>query len=161
MQQLPTLGPKGEGWVALQVAVLGATGLAGLAGLAAPTWGGWMRLLTTVIGVALMAMGFRQALRGIRDLGPNLTPVPHPTETARLVEHGIYGRVRHPIYGGLILGSAGWALATASLPALALVPVVIGFFTLKSTVEERWLAERFPGYAAYRSRTRRFLSGPG
>jgi len=39
------------------------------------------------------------------------------------------------------------------------VPVTVAFFWLKSRREEAWLTERFPGYDAYRRRTRRFLPG--
>ena len=46
---------------------------------------------------------------------------------------------------------SGWGLA------LVLVP----FFWAKSTVEERWLATRYPGYDDYRRRTRRFIAGFG
>jgi len=37
--------------------------------------------------------------------------------------------------------------------------VALGFFDLKSRREERWLEERYPGYAAYRARTRRLIPG--
>jgi protein-S-isoprenylcysteine O-methyltransferase Ste14 len=35
--------------------------------------------------------------------------------------------------------------------------VLLAFFDLKSRREERWLAEQFEGYEAYRSRTRKLL----
>jgi protein-S-isoprenylcysteine O-methyltransferase Ste14 len=35
--------------------------------------------------------------------------------------------------------------------------VIALFFRLKSMREEVWLEERFPGYATYRRRTRRFI----
>jgi len=73
------------------------------------------------------------------------------------VEHGVYRLVRHPIYGGIIIGSLGFGLLTASAAAIAGAFVLLGFFRLKSGVEEVWLGERYPGYAVYRSRTRRML----
>ena len=73
------------------------------------------------------------------------------------METGAYRLARHPIYGGIILGSVGWGLLTASPLALGLAAVLFGFFDLKSRREEAWLAERFGGYAAYRTRTKRFI----
>jgi protein-S-isoprenylcysteine O-methyltransferase Ste14 len=161
MARIPALGTRGEGWVLLQLLLLGAIAVAGLAGLANPWWDSAVRIVTSGAGVALGVAGAEQARRGLRDLGSNLTPLPHPTASAQLVETGIYGRVRHPIYGGLILMALGWALLAASLPALGLAVLLIPFFWLKSSVEERWLEGRFPAYAAYRRRTRRFIAWPG
>jgi protein-S-isoprenylcysteine O-methyltransferase Ste14 len=73
------------------------------------------------------------------------------------VETGAYRLVRHPIYGGLVAASLGWGLLTASAPALAGAAVLLAFFRLKSAREEAWLVARYPGYAAYRGRTRRML----
>jgi protein-S-isoprenylcysteine O-methyltransferase Ste14 len=151
---LPDLGPHGEGWFGLQLILFGAVAVAGRAG---PAWGGPAGHAASAAGGLLMAAGAFLALRGLVDLRENLTPFPRPLEGARLVERGAYGLVRHPIYGGLILGAFGWGLALASPAALAAAALLAGFFYLKSRREERWLDERFEGYAAYRARTRRFV----
>jgi len=65
--------------------------------------------------------------------------------------------VRHPIYGGIVIASLGWGLATASVAAVVGALVILAFFRLKSAREEAWLAERYAGYDAYRGRTRRML----
>ena len=167
MAHIPSLGPRGVGWVLLQgilLVLVGAAGLRALAGadgLLGAAWSGPVRLLTSAVAVALMGAGVVQASRGVRDLGARLTPLPHPGDDADLVETGIYGFVRHPIYGGLILLGLGWALFAASPLALALALVLVPFFWLKSSIEERWLGERFPTYAAYRRRTRRFIAWIG
>ncbi len=162
MSTLPSLGPRGEGWVALQAALLGAVGIAGLRDMSRPSWHGPARVASIAAGAVLLARAIDQARRGLRDLGrDNLTPLPHPTDGARLVESGIYRRVRHPIYGSLILGAIGWALLTASTRALLLAAALVPFFGAKATLEERWLEERFSAYAAYRRRTSRFIAGLG
>ena len=135
MSRLPPLGSRGEGWVLLQLVLLALAFVAGLAGLAAPSWGEPLRLGTALVGIALIAGGALLAIRGIRDLGGNLTALPHPKADARLVEDGIYRMVRHPIYGGVMLSAAGWGLLTASLPALVVGLVLVGFFALKSKLE--------------------------
>jgi protein-S-isoprenylcysteine O-methyltransferase Ste14 len=161
MTRIPALGSRGEGWVVLQLLLLAAIGVAGLAGLANPWWDGPVRIVASGAGLALGVAGAWQAGRGLRDLGANLTPLPHPTAAAQLVETGIYRRVRHPIYGGSILMALGWSLLAASVPALGLAGLLVPFFWLKSSVEERWLEGRFAGYPAYRRRTRRFIAWPG
>ncbi len=154
MSRLPDLGPRGEGWVAIQFALLAAVALAGLVDPAAVS-----RPPTVVwaVGLALMAVGALLAGRGLLDLGRNLTPVPHPRDDAQLVVSGVYASARHPIYGGLVLTAIGWALVSASPLALGLAIVLTIFFELKSRREEAWLRQRYEGYPAYASRTKRFV----
>lgn len=154
MTRLPSLGPRGEGWVIIQFALLGLVGLAGALG---PAWAGVPRLASTIAGLGLIVVGLGLAVRGMVDLRRALTPLPHPRAGAPLVDHGAYALVRHPIYGGIVLGAAGYGLLTASPAALAGAAVLLGFFTLKSGREEAWLMERHPAYAAYRRRTRRLI----
>jgi protein-S-isoprenylcysteine O-methyltransferase Ste14 len=151
---LPDLGPRGEGWVALQALLFLVIFGAGLLG---PAWNGPARLVAAAGGVALIAAGAVLAIRGVVDLGGNLTIVPRPPDHAQLVDRGAYRLVRHPIYGGLVLGALGWGLATAS-PAAVAGGLALGvFFDLKSRREEGWLGERFAEYPAYRDRTRKLI----
>ena len=152
--RLPSLGPRGEGWVAIQFALLPVIVGAGYLG---PAWGEPIRTVTTVAGALLLAAGGLLGGRGVFDLRENLTPLPHPKEDARLVEAGAYRLVRHPIYGGLVIAAFGWGLLAASLAALVAAAVLLVFFDLKSRREEAWLQERFPGYPAYRARSRRLI----
>jgi protein-S-isoprenylcysteine O-methyltransferase Ste14 len=156
MTRLPQLGPRGEGWVVVQAILLA---LAALAGLLGPSWSGEIRLATSSIGVVLMVGGLAFVVLGVRHLQGRdaLTPLPFPRDEAALVETGVYGVVRHPIYSGVIIGTAGWGLLTASPAALAMALGLFAFFDLKSRREETWLERRFPGYAAYRARTARLI----
>lgn len=154
MTRLPTLGPRGEGWVLAQGVLLVAIAGAGFTGSA---WADGLRSVTTVLAGLVGLAGLALALGGIRDLGRNLTPLPHPREGAHLVETGSYALVRHPIYGGLILGAAAWGLFSAAPLAIAGALVLFAFFDLKSRREEAWLVRRYPGYEGYRERTRRLL----
>jgi protein-S-isoprenylcysteine O-methyltransferase Ste14 len=152
--RLPDLGCRGEGWFLLQLLLFGAIAVSGEAGHA---WGGWPRQVAIALGTVLVGCGGVLSLRGVFDLRENLTPFPRPLPGARLVESGSYGLVRHPIYGGLILGALGWGLFTASPLALLGAVALTLFFDLKSRREEIWLSDQFEGYVAYRSRTRRLL----
>jgi protein-S-isoprenylcysteine O-methyltransferase Ste14 len=158
MSRLPALGSRGEGWVVAQGVLLVLTAAAGSLG---PAWDGAARVACAVLGAALIGAGAVLAIRGTLDLGNALTPFPHPRADATLVQTGVYRWVRHPIYGGIVLASLGWALVTASIPALVMAAVVWGFFTVKSMREEAWLVDRFPDYPAYRTRTRRLIPWPG
>ena len=154
MSRLPALGRRGEGWVVIQIVMLAGVGAAGLAG---PAWDGPSRDVASVAGAGLLGVGLVLALRGLVDLRDALTALPHPRDGASLVDTGSYALVRHPIYGGIIVGAAGYGLLMASPPALVGAAVLLGFFRLKSGREEAWLEARYPGYAAYRERTRRLL----
>ena len=157
MSSLPSLGPRGEGWVAIQFIIFAAIALAGLA--LPGKWHGTEATLAALVGWALVGAGGVLALAGIAGLrgGDALTAVPHPRDEAQLVERGAYRLVRHPIYGGLVIAAAGWALARGSLAALVGAVALLVFFDLKRRREEAWLDERFADYPAYRTRTRRFI----
>ncbi len=105
----------------------------------------------------LLAAGGAVGTWGILALGKNLTAVPKPIEGGVLVTSGPYAFVRHPIYTGLILGTLGWALFRANVLGVGLALVLFIFFDLKSRQEERWLAEAYPGYDAYRHRVRKLI----
>ena len=150
MTRLPALGPRGEGWVAIQFVLFGLIAAAG----------GWAGASTdtprAVVGVGLIALGGAVAAWAGLALqrGRALTAVPHPPDGAELVDTGPYALVRHPIYSGLVLAAFGWALFRGSGAAALGALVLLVFFDLKRRREEAWLIERLAGYAAYRSRTR-------
>ena len=155
MTRMPSLGPRGEGWVLIQGVLLVLVAAAGWS--LGPDWSGLVRLAGVVVGITLIASGVVLIARGVADLGGAMTPLPRPREDAELVELGVYALVRHPVYAGLILVAFGWAIVQASTIAVFLAAALATFFRLKSTREERWLEMRYPGYAAYRARTRRFI----
>jgi protein-S-isoprenylcysteine O-methyltransferase Ste14 len=155
VSSLPSLGPRGEGWVLLQFVILGLLAVVGLSDRG--SWEGPLAGVASLLGLALLLAGALLAGRGLLDLGRNLTPVPHPRDDAQLVETGVYALVRHPIYGGLVIGAVGWGLLVASLPTLLLAVGLGAFFDLKSRREEAWLRQRYPGYATYKARTRRLI----
>ena len=158
MSRLPSLGPRGEGWVALQgvLFVLIAAAAVSVPGDA----GRWSGVLT-VVGTGLVAAGATIALSAIVVLrsGRALTAVPHPPAGARLVTGGPYRWVRHPIYAGIVIGSFGAATFRASIPAFLAAVALLVFFDLKRRREEAWLRERIDGYDAYAARTRALLPG--
>ena len=154
MSRLPALGPRGEGWVVIQFLLLGLVVLAGVAG---PAYAGPFSAAAQAAGLALVVAGLVLAGWGLLDLRDALTPLPHPRDGAELVDTGSYRLVRHPIYGGIVLGSTGYALVVGSPLALAGAAILLAFFRLKSGREEAWLREHYPAYQAYATRTKRMI----
>jgi protein-S-isoprenylcysteine O-methyltransferase Ste14 len=137
----------------LAVALLGAPGIGDLPPVDAP------RVALVAIGVALLLGGLTLGLAGARALGAGLTATPRPKAGAALVDSGVYGVIRHPLYAALILASLGWGIAMARVPALAAAIALAAWLDAKARREERWLVEAHPGYEAYRRRTHRFVPG--
>ena len=154
---LPSLGPHGEGWFALQVVFMVLVVVAGI--WLGANWAGAPRFAASVAGGALIFAGVALGYLGIRDLDRSLSPLPRPRDTAVLIQDGVYRRLRHPIYAAVILLAIGWGLLTASFAALALALALAVLLDLKARREEIWLRERYPGYAAYAQHTRRFVPG--
>jgi protein-S-isoprenylcysteine O-methyltransferase Ste14 len=157
MSKLPALGPRGEGWVAIQVVVFAAIAWAGW--FMPGGWTGAAATLGAMAGGALIAAGGLLATAAVvaLDGGDALTAVPHPRDAARLVDSGAYRLSRHPIYGGLIIAAFGWALVRGSIVAGAGALILLVFFDLKRRREEAWLVDRYVDYEAYRARTRRLI----
>jgi protein-S-isoprenylcysteine O-methyltransferase Ste14 len=138
---------KGVGWVATQFALMAAI----LAlGIVPPIWPEWVRL----VGFPVLLAGLGLGIWAGRTLGAALTPYPVPSEKAALVERGPYRVVRHPIYVAGLLVFLGYG-CISSIPATAVVPLLAVLWHFKAGVEERHLAERFPGYDGYRRRVLR------
>jgi len=152
--RLPELGPRGEGWLAIQL-LLGAAIVA--CGFVGVYWPGAVESFLGILGLLIAGAGALLVLLGVLSLGSSFTPLPRPRARTRLRQAGIFRRVRHPVYGGAILAGLGWSLADAPL-GLAPTALLAVLFDLKARREETWLSERFPEYAAYRARTpRRFV----
>lgn len=150
MPEIPSLGRRGGGWVALQFALMAVIAAAAALG---PRWPGFVARPLAVVGVLLVLGGVLLALAAGRALGRGLTPFPRPHRGASLVEHGPYRWVRHPIYsaGILAFGGVSAMFSPAALLATAALAVT---WALKSAVEERFLVERYPAYAEYEERVR-------
>lgn len=148
---LPSLGPRGEGWVAIQLVLIVLLGVAALVG---PVWPD--ALERPMLGAAFVVglAGAWLFLGGLLRLGTQLTPFPKPIEGGTLREDGVYGLARHPIYGGGVLLALAWSLATSYL-GLGPTALLCLLVEAKSRREELWLVDHHPGYEGYRSRVRR------
>jgi protein-S-isoprenylcysteine O-methyltransferase Ste14 len=109
------------------------------------------------IAAGLGICGLILFLKGLLDLGTSLTPLPHPREDGHLVQSGIYGVVRHPVYSGVVFVAIAWAIYQVSLSHLIAALLLGIFFDAKASQEERWLVQIYPGYEEYRQRVKKLL----
>jgi protein-S-isoprenylcysteine O-methyltransferase Ste14 len=72
----------------------------------------------------------------------------------RVVSTGPYAWVRHPMYSGTILFFVGVPLLLGSWWGVALSPLFVILFAIRSGIEERALIAGLPGYADYTRRVR-------
>lgn len=152
--RLPSLGRRGGGWVALQVAFVGAAIAAGLLGGA---WPSSVDAWLAALGVLAVLAGAGLLLGGGVGLGRQLTPFPRPVADGSLRQDGVYRLIRHPMYGGALLLILGWALLSSPVVLLPLALAAV-FLDAKSRREEAWLVEQHPGYLEYRRQVpRRFI----
>jgi protein-S-isoprenylcysteine O-methyltransferase Ste14 len=156
--RIPPLGPRGEGWLGLQVLLMVAIPVEAwresMTGDAAdvPTIVRVLGGVALLAGLALIAWSSVLLRRSAA-----FSALPRPLEAGSLVVSGPYGYVRHPIYSGLVLSAAGIAAIRASLPLVLLTVAIAVVLDVKRRREELWLAERYPGYDAYRRRTKALL----
>jgi protein-S-isoprenylcysteine O-methyltransferase Ste14 len=151
------MGRRGEWYVAVQILLFV------LVAVGPGTWRGWPpwlfpdSMLVSITGAILILAGASFFIGGVVTIGPSLTTLPFPGEQATLVESGPFRFVRHPIYCGLIFGAFGWALLVRGWLTILYAVALAVFFDIKARREERWLSEKFPGYAAYRTRVRKLV----
>jgi len=108
-------------------------------------------MLLVVLSAALVAWTLLHNRLG------NFNIHPQPHAKGELVTSGPYRWIRHPMYTAVLLGAA--ALATASEVGLAwaLWLGLLGVLWTKALLEERWLTQRYPPYASYCQRSKRFI----
>ena len=70
---------------------------------------------------------------------------------------GVYSRVRHPIYTGLLVAAAGGVVWGASLAHLVAWLFLLAVLSAKVAGEESLLREKFEDYGSYVSQTGRFF----
>ncbi|MFM1767256.1 MAG: hypothetical protein RIR81_637 [Actinomycetota bacterium] len=144
---------RGYAYVAMQFVLLGVL----LTAPRLPQPYGTFTPFVSLIGLALMAVAGAVLLVSFVALGNSLTASPLPKVQGQLVTTGLYGYVRHPIYFGLLLLSAGVVLDAGWWPQGVVAVMLYVLLRIKAQFEESLLHKKYPKYAAYAAKTPRFF----
>lgn len=118
------------------------------------------RPLAVGAAVALLAAGAAVGVAALAANRPgNFNIRPQVKDRARLVTHGIYARVRHPMYGAVLLVMLALVALDARAWRIGAWIALAAVLLAKAAREERLLLARFPEYADYRERTHRLIPG--
>ena len=138
------LGKRGE---ALTLAQISGVALC----VAQPAW---VDTAARVLGSVSIAAGLGIIALASNDLGDMLSPFPKPRR-GELIDSGLYRYIAHPMYSGLVVSTAGVAIASASPGRGAAVLLLYAILRKKMDEEERLLAESVSGYSEYLENTPR------
>jgi hypothetical protein len=135
------LGQRGELYTLGQFALIGAILIGGI-----PVVG---PVVTVALGPGMTLLGLLLVVLSVRDLGTALSPWPSPPSDAPLATDGIYSKMRHPMYTGLLCTLLGYSILLDSSTRLVLVGALWAFLEIKADKEEEYLLASKPGYASY------------
>lgn len=109
-----------------------------------------------VVASAMVVVGNIFAVIIILRLGRSFSILP---EGRRLVTHGPYAVVRHPLYLAEAVATLGVVINFLSVWALSLVAVQLALQVVRIHYEEKVLKETFPEYHDYAQKTWRLIPG--
>lgn len=140
-------------WLVFAAAMLGLSRLLPQFALALPA--------ALPIAIALAAIGAGIACAGVialRRQRTTLNPL-KPGTSSSVVSGGIYRFSRNPMYLGILLVLAGWAVYLSNIAAILLLPGFVVYMSrFQIEPEERALLAKFgPPYAHYKARVRRWI----
>lgn len=134
---------RGELYGALQILLV-------LLLLQRPALDGFVALVT---GPVLLFLGAGISIKSVSDLGFRQISVwPAPVPGGEFRCDGIYNTMRHPMYAGLLLASAGFSISTGSPARLAVTAAMAFLLSKKIEKEEEFLSEAYPEYEEYKSK---------
>ena len=111
-----------------------------------PEWVAALGLVTAVCGYGLAQLAIWQ--------NPFASPTIQDQAGQRVVDSGIYGLIRHPLYAGNLMFFAGSALWLGSVAACIATVAQLAATLFRIGIEEAHLRARLPAYADYARRVR-------
>ena len=114
------------------------------------------------VGVLPLLFGGALFLRGLVDLGSNLTISPSTKDDQELVTDGSYGWIRHPVYSALFTQTVGVALMVANWFVALCGAGFCALMAYRTRAEEDNLVAEFGDrYRDYQRRVGRFIPKVG
>ncbi len=110
------------------------------------------------LGLALYAAGNALAFAAVKTLDKQYSGYVTLQDDHKLVQRGIYGLIRHPIYLRMLLVGVSVPLIFRSWLWVPFLLIVVGIVTYRIHAEEKLLAEQFgEEFEVYRRRTWRLI----
>jgi protein-S-isoprenylcysteine O-methyltransferase Ste14 len=122
---------------------------------------GWSRVPTPIVLIAdaFVLLGFFVMFLAFRD-NSFAAAIVQVDSGQKVVDRGVYARVRHPMYVGAIILFAATPPALGSWWGEIPVALLVAVIAWRLTDEEAYLARNLPGYDAYRRKvTARLMPG--
>lgn len=111
--------------------------------------------LVSSFGLVLFVAGWWIMTLALRENAFAAPVVKHQEERQqRVIDSGVYGVVRHPMYAGGVPPLVGMPLWLGSYAAAMLASIPIGVLAVRILVEEQFLRRKLVGYDAYTERVR-------
>jgi protein-S-isoprenylcysteine O-methyltransferase Ste14 len=113
--------------------------------------------LIQFILLPFIAAGIAVILISFFQLNKNLSPFPSPKKYSELITAGLFSKIRHPIYSGILLLAFSFALYQNSGFKILISFFLLILFYFKTGYEEKLLSLKFPEYKNYKMNTGRFF----
>ena len=111
-----------------------------------PRWVNWL-------GAGLFLLSYLLYAEVLRE-NAYLSRVVEVQQGQKVVDTGLYGVVRHPMYAATVLMFCSMPLVLGSLPAFVIFLTYPAIIAGRIRDEEKLLVEELEGYAAYREKVR-------
>jgi protein-S-isoprenylcysteine O-methyltransferase Ste14 len=109
-------------------------------------------------GLFITALGMAISIWARLTLGANWSGTVTLKDNHELIRAGLYSRIRHPIYTGILVGVVGTAIIQGELRGLLGFLILLLTLHLKAKREEGFLYQEFgPGFIEHQRRTGMFL----
>jgi protein-S-isoprenylcysteine O-methyltransferase Ste14 len=112
-------------------------------------------VIVSALGLVLVVAGWWLMTLALKENAFAAPVVKHQEERRQtVIDTGVYGIVRHPMYAGAVLWLVGLPLWLESYAAAVFASVPSGILVLRILVEEQFLRRKLNGYDAYMERVR-------
>ena len=118
----------------------------------------WSPGLLNIVGLALFVGGTILRQVGKRTLGKYYSYGLRTLKDQRLIQHGVYKYVRHPITLAALIYTPAMPLVLSSVCGFLVMLGMIPLFLYRIGIEEKMLAEKFGAeYTQYMKKTKRLI----